>query len=260
MIPGGVAHPSPSGAFSSILLPDVAQQDSLADMLTFDIPPDSTTDAAAPPTATAHTQPEHTQPEYAFSADPVDAGGSGAMPSVPAGLGVAPVAKSPNGSVALRFVRRRWKALTVWLLALLVGVLLAVRFAKRGTSSSAPAPSTPTPPKPKPRDRTTVGISWEATSEPTERDKVVFFDVSNPKKSWQCCASRIFAGGTRHVSIDLPAGDYAARTIHRDGMQQVCSLESAKRVAFTDTASRCSGVEPEKNAKRVDLSECEEMA
>ena len=140
--------------------------------------------------------------------------------------------------------------IAVLVLGLVIGLLMAYGHKaskkKHGGGSpetSPPVPSTPsTPSKPSPppsSEEVTVFLAWEAHREPTLEDKVIIFNVGSPDIAWSCCAQSIFKSH-KEVHVRLPPGNYAARTVHKSGIQQVCSLETARRVAFTDTATRCS--------------------
>ena len=102
----------------------------------------------------------------------------------------------------------------------------------------------------------TIFLAWEANREPTREDKIIIFNVGSPNIAWSCCASSIFKLH-KEVHVRLPPGNYAARTVHKNGLQQVCSLETSRRVAITDAASKCSDASEATDSKQIYLEVCE---
>lgn len=158
--------------------------------------------------------------------------------------------------------------IAILVLGLVIGLLVAyghkVSKKKHGGAppdATPPIPSTPPAPS-KPRsppssEEVTVFLAWEARREPTLEDKVILFNVGSPDIAWSCCAQSIFKSH-KEVHVRLPPGNYAARTVHKSGIQQVCSLETARRVAFTDTATRCSQA-ASTSSTEINLGTCDTL-
>lgn len=126
------------------------------------------------------------------------------------------------------------------------------------TAGASPSPKdTPRPKRAASGEEVTVFLAWEASREPTREDKVILFNVGSPDIAWSCCAQSIFKNH-KEVHVRLPPGNYAARTIHKSGIQQVCSLETARRVAFTDSATRCSQ-DSSASSTEINLGTCDTL-
>lgn len=188
---------------------------------------------------------------------------------------VAEVSESKGGMLAkthkgfmggmFAFFSSWWGMLIICLVLLGLVTLLLFIWTRRGKDKhnpTAPVPShsnvpTPTlPPKPS-NDEVIVYLAWEASREPTLEDKIVLFNVGSPDIAWSCCAQAIFKSH-KEVHVRLPPGNYAARTIHKNGMQQVCSLETSRRVAFTDAATRCSQA-VSSTSQEINLGVCDTL-
>lgn len=125
-------------------------------------------------------------------------------------------------------------------------------------AGASPSPKhTPPPKRAASGEEVTVFLAWEASREPTQEDKVILFNVGSPDIAWSCCAQSIFKND-KEVHVRLPPGNYAARTVHKSGIQQVCSLETARRVAFTDSATRCSQGSSTSSTE-IDLGMCDTL-
>ena len=150
---------------------------------------------------------------------------------------------------------------------LIVGLLAALQHKRKDDGPTphhpAPAPAPPSEadgrvhhPPPPSGEEVTVYLAWEARRDPTRDDKIILFNVGSPDIAWSCCAESVFKH-QKEVHVRLPPGSYAARTVHESGLQQVCSLETARRVAFTDAATRCSEVASMPASTEIDLGVCD---
>ena len=178
------------------------------------------------------------------------------------------IAKTHRGFMGgmFAFFSSWWGMLVICFVLLGLVTLLLLLWSRRGKSdkhthpvpvpshSDVPAPTLP--PKPS-NDEVIVYLAWEANREPTLEDKIVLFNVGSPDIAWSCCAQAIFKSH-KEVHVRLPPGNYAARTIHKNGMQQVCSLETSRRVAFTDAATRCSQA-VSSTSQEINLGVCDTL-
>lgn len=188
-----------------------------------------------------------------------------AMEEEVAELSTSPIAKAHRGFMGgmTKFLGSWWGMLAIAIVLLgLVIALLTVWHHRRKRAPPPPPGDAPQPsaqPSPQPSgEEVTVHMAWEAARPPTTEDKIILFNVGAPDIAWSCCAAAVFKSH-REVRVRLPPGNYAARTVHRSGLQQVCSLETSRRVAFTDAATRCTSGEMPPDAKEIELGVCETL-
>lgn len=181
---------------------------------------------------------------------------------------VSGLTKTHRGSMdgMSQFFKSWWGMTIIIIIVLALVITLLVMWGHRKTklpgtpeaTANNPSPTNMSPPhhqKQHSGEDVTVYLAWEASRDPTLEDKIILFNVGSPDIAWSCCAQSIF-NNNKNVHVKLPPGNYAARTVHKNGMQQVCSLETARRVAFTDTATRCSQAVPATSTE-INLGTCD---
>lgn len=156
------------------------------------------------------------------------------------------------------FMTSKWGIVTVLVALAVVALLLLLRRRPKPTEPPNAPHGAPHGEAPRGSTEKVLSVAWKSAASPSDNDQVIIFDVKAPTKAWRCCASKLFTDSNRAVRLRLPPGDYAARSIHRNGTQQVCSLDTVGNVTFTDDATSCTDA-TDPAAPFVSLGVCENV-